>query len=155
MTLTEVRVIRLVENAGSLAGVLSTVASAGVVVKDDHPKAKKCHTWANQIGPGEFRSIALVSWSPRIREFTVGMYQDATASEIKAAALFAFGCARRGVVPQAGLHCWYDNDRPSKPVLFLELAYRITEAGAGEEVEVSLPEDLTVESFLALAGVNG
>ena len=84
MTLTEVRVVRLLEDAGSLAGVLSTVASAGVVIDDD-PKAKKCSTWTNQIGPGEYRSIALVEWSPLARTFTVFPYRDATAAEIKSA----------------------------------------------------------------------
>lgn len=155
MTLTEIRVVRLLDDVGSLTEVLATVASAGITVKDDHPKAKKCHTWTNQIGPGEFRSIALVSWSPQTQKFTVGMYDGATASEIKAAALFAFGTARRGIVPEDGLGCWYASDRASGPVLLLELAYRVVETGAGEEVEVSLPEVLTVESFLALAGVTG
>lgn len=154
MTLTEVRVVRLHEDVGSLAGVLSTVASAGVVI-DDNPKARKCRTWTNQIGPGEYRSIAVVAWSPLARTFRVSPYRDATAPEIKSAALFAFGCSRRGVVPEDGLDSWYVSDRASGPVLLLELAHRVDEASAGEEVEVSLPEDLTVERFLALAGVSG
>lgn len=150
-SLTEVRVISLPEASWTLPMVCALAASRGVDIIDDDQRVKQCRTWTNRIGPGKFRSIAVANWNPRTRTFSVIMGRDAASIEIKAAVLATCAMAQHGD-PEDGVGAWYAKRRDGETVLRATLAYRVDEAGSGEEADVSLPEDLTVESFLVLTG---